>query len=136
MRLKSDWPTARNTPTTIESAPRNMRMLDTVAFGPITLNMMRAIAYTPIALMSTPESIAEIGAGALGCASGSHAWNGTVEALRPKPMMNIAMTNATALLMPMNLDLPREVGHVERARHRVEERDAEEDRRARHARRG
>jgi len=35
--------------------------------------------------MSTPDSMAEIGAGAEGCASGSQAWNGTTAAFRPKP---------------------------------------------------
>jgi len=38
---------------------------------PITLNKIRISAYTPKLLISTPESIAEIGAGAEGCASGS-----------------------------------------------------------------
>ena len=40
----------------------------------------------PTAFISTPESIAEIGEGAEECASGNHAWNGMIAALRPKPL--------------------------------------------------
>ena len=36
---------------------------------------------------------AEMGAGAEGCASGSHAWNGMSAAFRPKPAMKRAMAN-------------------------------------------
>ena len=67
---------------------------------PNTLKMSRDNAYTPRALMSTPESIAEIGAGADGWASGSHAWNGTRAAFRPKPATNKLNANASPGFMP------------------------------------
>jgi len=41
-------------------------------------------AYAP-ALMTTPESMALIGLGAAACASGSHVWNGAMEAVTPNP---------------------------------------------------
>ncbi|GAH78092.1 unnamed protein product, partial [marine sediment metagenome] len=41
--------------------------------------------------MRMPESIAEIGAGADGCASGSQAWNGTRAAFKPNPTTNKAI---------------------------------------------
>ena len=37
-----------------------------VVFWPIILNIILIIVYIPSALISTPESIADIGAGALG----------------------------------------------------------------------
>mgnify|MGYP006889802312 CR=1 FL=1 len=46
--------------------------------------------------MTTPESIAEIGAGAEGCASGSQAWNGTSAALSPKPIRKNAAARSSA----------------------------------------
>ena len=50
--------------------------------------------------MRTPESIADIGAGAEGCASGSHAWNGTSAAFRPKPIMKRTVTSSVMLPPP------------------------------------
>ena len=50
--------------------------------------------------MSTPESMAEIGAGAEGWASGSHAWNGTRAALSPKPVRNSDNAKARPGLTP------------------------------------
>ena len=49
----------------------------------------------PIALISTPESMADTGAGAEGWASGSQAWNGTSAAFRPKPQRNSASANSS-----------------------------------------
>jgi len=46
--------------------------------------------------MSTPESMAEIGAGADGWASGSQAWNGTIAAFSPSPMMKNAAATWSA----------------------------------------
>ncbi len=46
--------------------------------------------------MSTPESIAEIGAGADGCASGSQAWNGTIAAFSASPPIRAAAASRTA----------------------------------------
>ena len=46
---------------------------------------VRIKPYTPV-LIITPESSAETGEGAAGCASGSHIWpNGHMPALMPKP---------------------------------------------------
>ena len=44
----------------------------------------------------TPESIAEIGAGADGYASGSQPWKGTTPTFRPKPIRNSAMQTASS----------------------------------------
>ena len=81
----SFWPSARKAATTIETAPSHIKTVDRAGVRPKTLRKMRVMAYTPETLMRSPDSTAEIGAGAEGWASGSQAWKGTRAALRPNP---------------------------------------------------
>jgi hypothetical protein len=58
--------------------------------GGKTPKTTRYMAYMPV-LMTTPDSMALMGLGAAGCASGSHEWKGAMAALTPKPVTRNAI---------------------------------------------
>ena len=74
-----------------------------------------SMPYMPV-FVSTPERSAEAGAGAAGCALGSHTWRGKAPAFAPKPT---SMKNTAAYVLrgvfalfaanmqsPISIDMP------------------------------
>gem|GEM_PF-5005015 len=81
--------------------PRKTRSDEVSLSIPNTLTKILMSAYAPRTFMRTPESIADMGAGAEGWASGNQAWNGTRAVFSPKPNMKRTEQKKTSgLLVP------------------------------------
>ena len=75
-----------------------------LAATPIFLSELGATQYGVWMLVNSIVAsigIADIGAGADGWASGSHAWKGTRAAFSPRPAMKRARANESPMLIPL-----------------------------------